>query len=68
MKRGKQAMVYYDNSQIKNIREYFKELQEDCGGGCLEQTISIGKLEEILISLGLAVSRQEVQELVESQP
>jgi len=61
-------MVYYDNSQIKNIREYFKQLREEHDQYGEEETISIDKLEEVLVSLGLAASRQDVQELVRNQP
>lgn len=61
-------MVYYDNSQIKNIREYFTELREEDGGQGEEESISINKLEEVLVSLGLAASRQEVQELIGGHP
>ena len=61
-------MVYYDNRQIKNIREYFKQLREEHNQHGEEETISIDKLEEVLVSLGLAVSRQDVQELVRNQP
>ena len=61
-------MVYYDNCQIKNIREYFKQLKEGNDRYGEEDTISIDKLEEVLVSLGLAASRQDVQELVRNQP
>ena len=61
-------MVYYDNCQIKNIREYFKQLREEHDSYGEEETISIDRLEEVLVSLGLAASRQDVQELVRAQP
>ena len=45
--------------EIKQLREYFKYLDKDGG-----KTISAEELEEPLVALGFAESREDVQKLI----
>tara|TARA_B110000285_G_scaffold208837_1_gene249341 strand:+ start:723 stop:1007 length:285 start_codon:yes stop_codon:yes gene_type:complete len=55
LKRGKTQMVYYDNDQIKLLKKYFESMGTD-----EDQKIDVTQLEEILISIGLVKSRDDV--------
>lgn len=58
-KRGKKDLKYYSNDQIELLRKYFNQLDVDGSG-----TISPSEIEETLISLGLARSREDVEEII----
>lgn len=58
-KRGKKELKYYSNDQIELLRKYFNQLDLDGSG-----TISPSEIEEMLISLGLARTREEVEEMI----
>ena len=58
-KRGKKELKYYSNEQIELLRKYFNQLDMDGSG-----TISPSEIEEMLISLGLARTREEVEEMI----
>lgn len=59
LKRGMNKHVYFDNDQVKRIRKYFNELDSDMSG-----MVSANEIEEMLISLGLTNSKEEVSEMV----
>jgi len=52
-------LKYYSNDQIELLRKYFNQLDVDGSG-----TISPSEIEETLISLGLARSREDVEEII----
>ena len=49
----------FQDEEIMQLREYFKYLDKDGG-----KTISAEELEEPLVSLGFAESREDVQKLI----
>jgi len=49
LKRGKREMVYYDESQLKVLHDYFNSLDAEKTG-----TIGSSQLQELFISLGIA--------------
>lgn len=59
-KRGKGNLIYYDKAQVQQMRAYFKELDTDKSG-----MIGTDEIEETLISLGLARTKEDVQRTVQ---
>ena len=59
IKRGKSHLIDFSDEEIQKLRECFESLDEDGEG-----TISLEELEMPLIGLGIANSREEVQEMV----
>lgn len=59
-KRGKGNLIYYDKEQIENMQHFFKELDTDKSG-----MIGVDEIEETLISLGLAKTKQDVEKVVQ---
>ena len=64
--RGKRQYIGFDDEERVKLRKYFSSLDEHNVG--IRQTGSIGfkELEDPLIALGLAESRQQVEEMVRS--
>ena len=60
LKRGKGKMCYFDNEQVQKMKKYFHELDTDRSG-----MIGPAEIEETLISLGLARTKEDVQTIVE---
>ena len=54
-KRGKASLVYFDREQIKTLYDYYQQLDGDGKG-----YIGFADVEDTLLSLGLASSKQEV--------
>ena len=59
-KRGKGNLIYYDKGQVQQMRVYFKELDTDKSG-----MIGTDEIEETLISLGLARTKEDVRRTVQ---
>ena len=60
MKHGKENLVYYDQKQIHNIKSFFEQLDSERKG-----YIGIKDLEEMLVSLGLTQSRQDIETILQ---
>lgn len=60
MKHGKENLVYYDQKQLHNIKGFFEQLDADGKG-----YIGIQDLEEMLVSLGLARCRQDIESVLQ---
>lgn len=60
MKHGKESQVYYDQKQIHNIKGFFEQLDAEGKG-----YIGLMDLEEMLVSLGLTQSRQDIEALLQ---
>ena len=58
-KRGKGNLIYYDANQIEQMRSYFAQLDTDRSG-----MIGVDEIEETLISLGLAKTKEDVEATV----
>jgi len=52
-------MVYYDESQLKVLHDYFNSLDAEKTG-----TIGSSQLQELFISLGIAQSSLEVEQVI----
>ena len=59
--RGKKHMIDFDEKERSKLKSYFKSLDEDGGG-----SIGLEELEDPLISLGIAESREEVKKIMDS--
>ena len=59
IKHGRQNLIDFSDDEIKKLRECFLSLDDDGEG-----TISLEELEMPLIGLGIADTREEVQEMV----
>lgn len=59
-KRGKKRQKYMDNEQVDQMKKYFMQLDTDGSGA-----IGPAEIEETLISLGLARTREDVLTVVE---
>ena len=58
-KRGKGNLIYYNTNQIEQMRRFFTELDTDKSG-----MIGSDEIEETLISLGLAKTKEDVEATV----
>ena len=58
--RGKQGMLDFLDEEIKKLKQTFDQLDEDGGG-----SISVEELENPLIGLGLADTREEIQQMID---
>lgn len=58
--RGKQHRLDFLDSELRQLKKYFMQLDEDGGG-----TISAYELEGPLIGMGFAHSRQQIKEMVQ---
>ena len=58
--RGKQHLLDFTEKEIQKLRECFEELDADGGG-----SIGLDELEEPLIGLGIANSREEVDHMIQ---
>ena len=54
-------MIDFDEKERSKLKSYFKSLDEDGGG-----SIGLEELEDPLISLGIAESREEVKKIMDS--
>ncbi|KRX08978.1 hypothetical protein PPERSA_08181 [Pseudocohnilembus persalinus] len=59
--RGKEDYIDFKDDQILELRKYFRSLDADDSG-----SIGVEELEDPLIAVGLAQTRQEVQALIDS--
>ena len=59
IKRGKGHVLQFSDEQIRKLKECFNQLDEDGGG-----SIGIDELEEPLIGLGLADTKEEVTAMI----
>lgn len=59
LKRGKQEMVYYDTKQIRLLQRYFLDMSENM------DFAPIGKVQELLITLGLVSSMGEAKRVID---
>ncbi len=58
-KHGKEKYIDFDDKEIKELRVYFNSLDEDGSG-----SIGVDELEDPLIALGLADSKEKVAEII----
>lgn len=59
--RGKRHMIDFDEKERSKLRQYFKSLDEDGSG-----SIGMDELEDPLISMGIAETREEVKKIIDS--
>ena len=59
--RGKQHLLDFKDEEIWKLRECFNSLDDDGGG-----SIGLEELEDPLIGLGFAETREEVKELIDA--
>lgn len=59
--KGKDHLLSFSDDEIKKLRECFDSLDDDLSG-----SIGIDELENPLIGLGFADSREEIQEMIDS--
>lgn len=59
--RGKRHMIDFDEKERQKLKQYFKSLDEDGSG-----SIGIEELEDPLISLGIAESRDDVKKIIDT--
>ena len=59
-KQGKHHLFKFTDQELRELKRYFEHLDDDGGG-----SIGIEELETPLISLGIAKSREEVQDIVD---
>ena len=60
VKHGKDHCIDFDDADLKKLRGYFSELDDDGSGA-----IGVDELEDPLIALGLVDSRQDVDKIVQ---
>ena len=58
-KHGKQKYLYFDEMQMEELRQYFKDLDDDGS-----EAIGVDELEAPLIALGLVENRQQVEKIL----
>lgn len=56
---GKRKYIQFDDKEITELRKYFNSLDQDGS-----KSIGVDELEDPLIALGLAASRDEVEQLI----
>jgi Ca2+-binding EF-hand superfamily protein len=54
-------MIDFDEKERSKLRQYFKSLDEDGSG-----SIGMDELEDPLISMGIAETREEVKKIIDS--
>jgi Ca2+-binding EF-hand superfamily protein len=59
-KHGKKQFIDFDDRERSKLKQYFNSLDTDGSGH-----LGIAQLEEPLISLGLAESRDQVQQIID---
>ena len=59
VKHGKANLLQFSDEEINKLRQTFNQLDEDGGG-----SIGIDELEEPLIGLGLADTKEEIDEMI----
>jgi len=60
-KHGKRKYIDFEESELQELRKYFNSLDEDGSG-----SIGVDELQDPLIALGLAETREEVQSIIDS--
>jgi Ca2+-binding EF-hand superfamily protein len=60
-KKGKKYLIDFDDSERKQMKDCFNAMDIKKNG-----SIGIDELEELLISVGLMESREEVKQLIDS--
>ena len=59
--RGKGHVLHFTDEEIKKLKDCFNALDDDGS-----KSISVDELEEPLIGLGLAQTREDVQEMIDA--
>lgn len=60
-KKGKKYLIDFDNEERREMKQYFNSLdKKKCG------SIGIDELEELLLSVGLLETREEIKALIDS--
>ena len=59
VKHGKGHLLQFSDEEVNKLRQTFNQLDEDGGG-----SIGIDELEEPLIGLGLAETKEEIDEMI----
>eukprot|EP00347_Sterkiella_histriomuscorum_P013147 403365832 len=59
-KHGKSDYIDFDDTELKQLRQYFDSLDDDASG-----SIGVEELEGPLIALGLVENREQVQQIVD---
>jgi hypothetical protein len=60
-KHGRRFLINFDEKERREMKQYFKALDQKNHG-----SIGIEELEELLISVGLAQTREEVKKLIDT--
>jgi Ca2+-binding EF-hand superfamily protein len=60
-KKGKKYLIDFDNEERRKMKQYFNSLDYKKTG-----SIGIDELEELLFSVGLVDSREEIMALIDS--